>query len=416
MERVFERESEVFERESDVSQRNSGSANVNLTKVEKMHDVPESIGPFKIVRKLGTNGWLETFEAFAKSPPHSRFVVRRLIPTMRDWPEGVEMFRRKVGKLARLCHPNIFTVDFHDPDAFFYATDFLKGQSLDEVLQSGSLGQETALSVTRDIGAALAHSHSHGILHGELSPACCFLTENCRGMLKNFNDFVAPKDVVMIPRNPIYLPPETIKGLEMDARADVYCLAGLLWQLLCGRSAYRYENQLEVLKQKMIAPPPSPRQENSAVPLYLDAVIRRAMATDPDRRFQNIADFLGAIETTPQDISRQDSVNGFGLAIVSGKGRGVLVPISNGNFPVGRSSGGSHSQGRRLDIPEEGAAIVQFKLVLEPGANRWFLQVCGTPPVKLNGVEYRHDSTALPPVTSGDVISFGQTDLIFLEL
>lgn len=380
-----------------------------------MHDIPESIGPFEIIRKLGSNGWLDTFEAFGKLPPHSRYVVRRMIPAMRDWPEGVEMFRRKIGKLARLGHPNIFPVDYHDPDNFLYATEFLKGQSLDEALQYGPLAIEMSLAAARDLGAALAHVHERGLLHGELSPACCFLTEDGRGMLKNFNDFVAPSDVAMIPRNPVYLTPEAIKGQAIDARSDVYCLAALLWQMICGRAAYRYETQLEVVKQKILEPPPSPRVENPAVPLYLDAVIRRAMATDPDRRFQNIADFLGAIETTPQDISRQDSVNGFGLAIVSGKGRGVLVPVSNGNFQVGQSNGTSPSQGMRLDIPEEGAAIVQFKLVLETGANQWFLQICG-PPTRLNGVEYRHDSTALPPLTSGDVISFGQTDLIFLEL
>jgi serine/threonine protein kinase len=270
-----------------------------------MHDVPESIGPFEIIRKLGTNGWIETFEAFGKSPPHSRFVVRRLIPAMRDWPEGVEMFRRKIGKLARLCHPNIFPVDFHDPDALFYATEFYKGQSLDELLQYGALPRERALSVIRDLGAALTHAHELGILHGELSPACCFLTADGRAMLKNFNEYVAPKDVVMIPRNPVYLTPETVKGGEIDARSDIYCLGSLLWHLLCGRSAYRYEKQLEVLKQKMIAPPPSPRTENPAVPLYLDAVIRRAMATDPDQRFQTIPDFLQAIETIPDNSPSQ---------------------------------------------------------------------------------------------------------------
>lgn len=263
-----------------------------------MNDVPETIGPFQIIRKLGKDDLIETFEGFGKSPPHSRVVVRRLKPEERDREVYGGMFRHNLQKLARLCHPNIFTVEYHDPEAFFTRPSFTS-QSLDEILKQGPLSLEQSLRITRDLGSALAHAHELGIIHGDLFSSCCFVTEDGRGMLKNFKAYFGPPGWPLIPRKSFFQSPESFQRHAIDVRTDVYWLGSLLWEMLVGRSAYCGANSWETTELKLMKPPPSVKEENPALPVDLDTILKQAMALKPDHRFQTVSNFLEALEAIP---------------------------------------------------------------------------------------------------------------------
>jgi serine/threonine-protein kinase len=171
--------------------------------------------------------------------------------------------------------------------------EYFAGRSLVEELKQGPLAIRRGMRIARDICLGLHHAHQLGMVHRELTPA--HIIVNYAGGAKVVRNFVAVEDIKGKPsdedallRAPMYLAPEHVHQGVLDARANVYTLGILMYEMFTGTPPYTNAEPLALLLQHMAGNPIPPRRMRPDLPVDLEALILRAMAVDPSKRFQSM--------------------------------------------------------------------------------------------------------------------------------
>jgi eukaryotic-like serine/threonine-protein kinase len=222
-------------------------------------------------------------------------------------PEMAGRFVREARILARVRHPAI--VDILElgilPDGRpFVAMELLEGRSLLALVAGrGRLPLAEALEILGPVCAALEAAHREGIVHRDVKASNVFVEDGDPPRVKLLDFGVAratgPEDPVLTAvgqrlGSAHAMAPELIRGAAIDARADVYALGVLLYQLLTGELPFWSEDAFELERLHLAAPPPRPGRL-APVPAAVDAVVERALAKRPDDRFSSAAAFLEAL-------------------------------------------------------------------------------------------------------------------------
>ncbi len=228
-------------------------------------------------------------------------VVRR--PPAGD-PEAEESharFRREAQASGRLSHPNIVAVyDYGESDEFAWIVmELVEGGSL-----KGRIDQQERFTIPEIAGimdqvlAALAYSHSRGVVHRDIKPANIMLTADRTVKMADFgiarleNSSMTQVGTVM--GTPSYMAPEQLRGETVDARADIWAAGVMLYQLLTGEKPF--EGGFSAVMHKALhTEPPPPSQLSVTAPRGFDAVVAKAMAKRPEDRFPTAAAFAEAI-------------------------------------------------------------------------------------------------------------------------
>ncbi len=265
-----------------------------------MDDLPRRWGAYVLVRVLGGGGMGDVFLALQGAVGSGRpCVIKRVIADTQADPVHLNRFGREAEISRDLSHEAIArtlatgTVD-GEP---FIAQEFIEGRNLAQLL-SAARGVGEAVSpllaahIAHEVARALAYAHETfgGLVHRDVAPENIMVTFSGRVQLIDFGiarrgaDPSLTKPGIVVGRYS-YTAPEVLAGRPADGRADIYSLGVVLWQLLTGRPPSYEEAQA--------APPPSTL--NVAVPGDLDAIVLRAIASEPDRRFSSADDFRGAL-------------------------------------------------------------------------------------------------------------------------
>ncbi|MBM4363233.1 MAG: serine/threonine protein kinase, partial [Deltaproteobacteria bacterium] len=225
--------------------------------------------------------------------------------------EVVRRFEREAIAAGRIDHPNVATAtDFGKlpGGAFYLVLEYVAGRSLARVREEdGRFAPERALGVARQIARALAAAHGAGIVHRDLKPDNVMLIE--RGGSRDFVkvlDFGIAKISADGPDGggqltrlgavfgtPAYMAPEQAAGQPVDARADLYSLGHVLYEMLAGRAAFESDDVVALLSKQLTQPPP-PLPED--VPEEVVALTLRLLEKDPGARPQTADDVAGAID------------------------------------------------------------------------------------------------------------------------
>ena len=268
------------------------------------------LGQYTLLEKVGQGGMGEVYRA-------SHAMLRRptavkLLPPDKLGEESIARFEREVQLTARLTHPN--TVRIFDygrtPDrVFYYAMEFLDGASLAEVIAaSDPMPAARVIHVLEQCAGALAEAHGVGLIHRDVKPANILLCEQGGvpdvakvvdfGLVKELGAAAAAAGdgggaatLQAITRDdtvagtPHYMAPETITGVPVDARADIYALGAVGYFLLTGQDVFTGRTVLEICSHHLqTAPEPPSRRLGRAVPGDLEALILRCLEKDPDAR------------------------------------------------------------------------------------------------------------------------------------
>ncbi|MGH2750558.1 MAG: protein kinase domain-containing protein [Actinomycetota bacterium] len=237
--------------------------------------------------------------------------VKVLHPHLADDQAFLERFRFEALAAARLAHPNI--VSIYDTGAeqapdeadarHFIVMEYCGGGSLSEhLLRDGPLPAERAAVIGIAVCDALAYAHRSGVIHRDIKPANVLVTET--GGLK-VADFGIAKaafgtgDVTTtgsILGTVTYLSPEQLKGEEPDQRSDVYSLGVTLYELLAGRAPFEEETQMAIAMKHLREEPPPLRSVRGGIPRGIESLVSKAMAKDPDERFQSAQEMRNALE------------------------------------------------------------------------------------------------------------------------
>jgi predicted Ser/Thr protein kinase len=250
----------------------------------------------EILEVLGRGGMGAVYKA--RQPNLDRFVALKIL--LRRNEEGrsdvgfAQRFAREARALARLNHPNIVAVyDYGEAGGYpFLVMEYVEGLTLRQLLQHGKLAPEEALGIVPRICEALQFAHQKGIVHRDIKPENILLDKSGQVKITDFGiakvirpgasdrSLTGAKDVVGTPH---YMAPEQIEEpAKVDHRADIYSLGVVFYEMLTG--------ELPLGKFQ----PPSNKVE---VDVRLDEVVLRALAKEPERRYQQVSEVKTAVET-----------------------------------------------------------------------------------------------------------------------
>ena len=216
---------------------------------------------------------------------------------------------REAQAMARLGdHPNVVTVfDIGDEDGQpFVVSQLMGGGSLADVLQQADdhrLPVERAIEVAEHVVRALEHAHANDVIHRDLKPGNIFFTTDGTAALGDFGLAVALDRSRLTAEGTMigtvaYMPPEQATGREADARADLYALGCVLYEMLCGRPPFVGDDAVGVISQHLNTPPVRPGWLNPDVGGALEDVVVALLAKAPEDRPGSARDVRGHLEAT----------------------------------------------------------------------------------------------------------------------
>jgi serine/threonine protein kinase len=243
------------------------------------------IAHYNLLERLDPAGPGELFRA--RDTKKGRTVVVRVLPEgFVDSPSRQGFLDRARG-LSALSHPNVTTVfDVGEHDGRIYIVfEFLKGQSLRSEMGGRAINVRRAIDLTIQMADAVADAHGCGYIHGGLSPDSVVITAKGHAKIPAFalasRDGFAGPDAVHLHD---YDSPEEARGLASDERSDIYSVGAVMYEMLTGRRP---------LHRGAAAPSAS----NTHVPRELDDIVLRAVAPNPDSRYQSAATFAAELRS-----------------------------------------------------------------------------------------------------------------------
>ncbi|HTQ04603.1 MAG TPA: serine/threonine-protein kinase [Polyangiaceae bacterium] len=229
--------------------------------------------------------------------------------------EAAARFRREVRAAARIKSEHVcrvIDVGAVEGGAPYMVMELLEGNNLEEELQRrGSIPVAEAVSYMLEAVEALAEAHASGIVHRDLKPANLFIARRADrsrllkvldfGISKSMIDSHGPGDMSLtktgvIIGSPLYMSPEQMRSTkDADTLSDIWALGAILFQLVTGRPPYEGETIPELCAKLFTEDAPPPSAVRTGLPAALDVVLHRALAREPTRRFQTVAEFGAAL-------------------------------------------------------------------------------------------------------------------------
>jgi eukaryotic-like serine/threonine-protein kinase len=259
-------------------------------------------GRYRIQRKLGAGGMADVYLAEDQELGR-RVAIKILNGRHANDDQFIERFRREAKNAAALNHPNI--VSIYDrgnaEDTYYIAMEFLDGRTLKELIVSrGAAPLNVAIEYARQILSALRFAHRHGIVHRDIKPHNVLVDGEGRVKVTDFGIARAGTSQMTetgsIVGTAQYLSPEQARGGEVDPRSDLYSLGVVLYELLTGKTPFDGETPVEIAMKHLSTTPKPPSKLRSDIPPELDMVVLRALAKNPDERYQSADEMEADLE------------------------------------------------------------------------------------------------------------------------
>jgi TolB-like protein len=275
---------------------------------EPMASYPVFGSRYQVERELGRGGMATVY--LARDIRHDRLVALKILHPELAGSLGPDRFLREIGIAARLNHPNILslfdsgtTEDSGGLARPFYAMPYVAGESLrDRLKREKQLGMEDALRITGQVAAALSYAHDQGVVHRDIKPENVLLGGGQVlvadfGIAKALDAAGGEKltSTGLSLGTPAYMSPEQATASTVDARADIYSLGCLLYEMLAGDPPFSGSTARAVMARHAIDPVPSIRTARPGVSSAVESAIHRALQKVPGDRFASAQEFAAAL-------------------------------------------------------------------------------------------------------------------------
>ncbi|HEX6310483.1 MAG TPA: protein kinase [Acidimicrobiia bacterium] len=260
-------------------------------------------GRYRLTRELARGGMATVWDA--QDPLLSRRVaVKILHPQLAVDASVRARFRHEAVAAAKLSHPAIVaTYDTGDDGVAYIVMQLVEGPTLRRMIdQRGPLPPGEAADIAAQVAEALDHAHRHGLVHRDIKPANVLVPPDGQIKVTDFGiakatggdeDLTRTGTVVGTAR---YLAPEQVSGDPVDARADVYALGLVLYEMLTGTLPFTGDSEVSTAMARLARAPDPVRAHRADVPPMLDAIVSRCLARDPDDRYASAGLLLEALE------------------------------------------------------------------------------------------------------------------------
>lgn len=249
-----------------------------------------TIGRYRILEKLGNGSMGIVYTAY--DAMLDRQVALKTIRTGADVDDELrERFYREARACARLQHPGIVAVyDLGEADrTAFIAMELLAGSDFRKLIESREpIPGMVKIEAMIQVAEALAHAHRHGIIHRDIKPSNLFLVEQRRAKILDFGIARLPSSKLTVAGKilgtPNYMAPEQLLGKPPDARSDLFSAAVVFFEWL----VYKHPFHADLIPKRVVEGHPDALFDHDpTLPIVLDRIFSRALATDPEERYPN---------------------------------------------------------------------------------------------------------------------------------
>src|SRR6202521_3462407 len=264
-----------------------------------MQEIPERIGPYRILSKVGEGGMGVVYKA--EDQRLERVVALKVIREFEGDSSRRSRFWQEARAAAQVSHPNacrIYDIA-EEQDRLVLVMEFIEGESLGQRIERGALAAQEAGQITLALLSALQAFHAKGIVHRDLKPGNIILSNGGTKLL----DFGIAKHIPVNARDetvstlvdatlpgvflgtPRYASPEQFRGQPVDARSDLFSMGAILFEMLTGQPPFQGESFGEIAHAVLHASPPA--LSGSPAIAAMGRIVHRALARESRDRYPN---------------------------------------------------------------------------------------------------------------------------------
>jgi multiple sugar transport system substrate-binding protein len=268
-----------------------------------------SLGRYQLIKPLGEGGMAVVYKAYdtrLECDVAVKFIRTDKLP--RDAEANIlKRFEREAKAVAKLTHSNIVKVmDYGEYEGTPYLVmPLLPGGTLKQFTgQQGQIPWQEAAKLLMPIADALGYAHSEGIIHRDVKPSNILLTKSGVPMLTDFGVAkIIEEDATQgltgtnaTIGTPEYMAPEQIASKSIDARADIYALGVVFYEMITGRRPFEADTPMAVMIMHSRDPLPNPSKFIKDLPDQVEKFLLKALAKSPDDRYQSMAEFMDGLK------------------------------------------------------------------------------------------------------------------------
>jgi serine/threonine-protein kinase len=289
-----------------------------------------SIGPYRIVRKLGEGGmgavWLGEHALLGR-----RAAIKVLLREFSANEQIVQRFFNEAKAVTAIADPGIvqvFDFGYHTDGSAFLVMELLEGEAMDTRLKRiGRFAPVDAVRLMAQIATSLGAAHAKGVVHRDLKPENIFIVGDpavTGGERTKILDFGIAKlagdepgklktRTGAVMGTPVYMSPEQCRGMaSIDARSDIYALGCVLFTMLCGRPPFESEGTGDLIIMHVRDQPPRPSLFVPGLTQALDALIMRCLEKNPYHRYQSTNELVQALAAVEPELYGIDPGASYG--------------------------------------------------------------------------------------------------------
>ena len=285
------------------------------------------LGRYEIRSQIGAGGMGEVY--LAQDTKLDRKVAVKILPAeIAAHPDRMKRFVQEAKAASALNHPNIITIYEIDEteSGHFIAIEFIEGETLRQRMRNAPMKIAEVIDVAAQVASALSAAHSAGIVHRDIKPENIMLRRD--GIVKVL-DFglakltqpetstidaeAATKPLIQTEPGRVmgtigYMSPEQVRGIELDARTDIWSLGVVLYEMLAGQAPFAGETSSHIGVAILEKEPAPPVRYASQLPADLQRIVRKTLAKDRDDRYQSARDLLIDLKTLRRELDLQSEI------------------------------------------------------------------------------------------------------------
>jgi serine/threonine-protein kinase len=273
----------------------------------------KTLGNYQIIERIGRGGMAEVYKGY--HPKLDRHVAIKILHGfLAEGEDFLARFEREAKAVASLRHQNI--VQIHDIDVqdenYYMVMELVDGDTLTDKLKalskSGSkMPLNEVLAIIRQVAEALEYAHKSEVIHRDIKPSNILIDKNGQTFLADFGiakiasttQFTSTGALI---GTPAYMSPEQCKGVDLTHVSDLYSLGVILYEALTGDVPFDSETPLSVLQKHLTEPVPSLREFRPDLPASFDRMISKALAKEPEDRFQTAIEMSEALAQSIAEV------------------------------------------------------------------------------------------------------------------
>ena len=285
---------------------------------------------YKIISALGAGGMGEVYLA-EDTRLRRKVALKMLAPELTRDERGFRRFEHEAHAASALNHPNILTIyEFGQANGLhFIASEYIEGATLRQKTFTGRLELNVTVDIAIQIASALAAAHESGIVHRDIKPdnvivrndgivkvldfGIAKLGERRAGSTVHRSGMTVTSSISepgMVMGTARYMSPEQARGLEVDARSDIFSLGSVIYELVTGRPAFEGPTSSDVIAEILKTDPPPPVEFAPEVPPEIERILGKALRKDRETRYQAVKDLLIDLQDYKKEAEFQSKLQG----------------------------------------------------------------------------------------------------------